>query len=216
MLAISDLVSPWRARSSPRSVGRVTTISPSACSSCIRRGTCWFSSPSGPFTITRPGSSDTDTPAGISMGFLPMRLIQLPDKANNFAADTFALRGLARHQAARCRNDGGAHPAEDTWQAVLASVHTAPRLRDPLQVGDDALSAGAVLQLDHERVEALALLDRVAGDVPLLLEDAGDLLLLARGRHLRALVQHVVRIPDAPEPVGHRFRQQRSPPTNST
>jgi hypothetical protein len=26
-------------------------------------------------TITRPGSTDTDTPAGISMGFFPIRLM---------------------------------------------------------------------------------------------------------------------------------------------
>ena len=52
---------------------------------------------------------------------------------------------------------------------------------------------GAVLELDHERVEALALADRVPRDVALFLEEAGDLLLLARGRHLgKALLQRFV------------------------
>ena len=35
-----ERVRPWRARSSPRSVGRLTTRLPFSCSICIRAGTC--------------------------------------------------------------------------------------------------------------------------------------------------------------------------------
>ena len=73
MFAISVRVSPCSARSGPRSVGRVTRISPSACSIFIRCGTACESSPSGPFTWTRPGESATETVAGSSMGCLPIR-----------------------------------------------------------------------------------------------------------------------------------------------
>ncbi len=77
MFAISVRVSPWSARSSPRSVGRVTRIVPSSCAISIREGTTCASSPFGPDTVTRPGSTDTVTPAGTSMGLLPIRLIRL-------------------------------------------------------------------------------------------------------------------------------------------
>jgi hypothetical protein len=50
MFAINVRVRPCSARSSPRSVGRVTTISASFFAICIRAGTVWESSPSGPFT----------------------------------------------------------------------------------------------------------------------------------------------------------------------
>src|SRR3712207_6858376 len=40
-----------------------TRSSPSPCSTAIRCGTVCESSPSGPFTITRPGESETLTPA---------------------------------------------------------------------------------------------------------------------------------------------------------
>src|SRR5512132_335759 len=98
MLATSVLVRPWRARSSPRSVGRVTSSCPSLSSTLIRRGTCCVSSPSGPFTITRPGEIDTETPAGITIGLFPIRLIQLPDETDHFAADAELLRRPARDE----------------------------------------------------------------------------------------------------------------------
>jgi hypothetical protein len=50
MFAMSVRVRPCSARSWPRSVGRVTVISVSDFSICIRAGTSCESSPSGPFT----------------------------------------------------------------------------------------------------------------------------------------------------------------------
>src|SRR4029453_6567568 len=146
----------------------------------MRRGHWWVRSPGGPLIITRPGSSDTDTPAGISIGFFPIRLIQLPHKTDDFAADAFAFGGLARDDPPGGRHDRRAHSAENARQAILASVHTAARLGDALQVGDDALPAGAVLELDDEHVVALARAHREALDVALLLEQPCDLDLLTR------------------------------------
>src|SRR5262245_37464642 len=186
MFATRERVSPWSARSSPRSVGRVTTSCPSCFSILIRAGTICVSSPSGPFTVTRPGSTATFTPSGISIGCLPIRLIRFsPDKTDDLAADPSLLRGLARDQPARGGEDRRAHPPEDTRQALLPSVHATAGLRDALQVGDDPLPVLAELERDLQRsVRALLLLpwmlavplvraeDAIARDVALLLQEA--------------------------------------------
>src|SRR5262249_60675066 len=70
----------------------VTVRMSSFFSMVISDGTCWVSSPSGPLTMTRPGSIAMLTPAGTGMGCLPMRLIRSPDEGEDFAADA-ALRG---------------------------------------------------------------------------------------------------------------------------
>src|SRR3954468_7758292 len=165
MFAMSERVSPCSARSSPRSVGRVTVSVPFSCSTFIRCGMSRESSPRGPLTITRPGESDTDTPAGSSIGLFPIRLISLPDEANDLAADPALLRGPAGHHAARGGQDRGSHAAEHARHAVLARVDAAARLGDPLQVRDHALAAAAVLELDHEVVERLTLLHPEVADV---------------------------------------------------
>src|SRR2546423_12292824 len=98
MFATRLRVSPCSARSSPRSVGRVTRSSPSPWSIFIRVGTCCVSEPSGPLTITRPGSIETETLDGTSIGFRPIRLMRLPDKADDLAADPLLLGGAARDE----------------------------------------------------------------------------------------------------------------------
>src|SRR5712691_3957859 len=148
MLAISVRVRPCSARSSPRSVGRATVIVPSACSIFIRCGTCCVSSPSGPLTITRPGSSEMLTLGGTSIGCLPIRLTCSPDEADDFAADSFLFRGPARDEPAGGRQDRHAHSAEHARQTIFARVDPATGLGHPLQVRDDPLAAPAVLQLD--------------------------------------------------------------------
>src|SRR5919199_5530398 len=126
MFAISVRVRPWSARSSPRSVGRVTVIVPSACSICIRCGTCCVSVPSGPLTITRPGSSDTVTPAGTSIGRFPIRLLRsLPDEAHDLAADPALLRGAGGDEPVRRGQDRDTHAPEHARQALLARVDAA-------------------------------------------------------------------------------------------
>src|SRR6476469_6344658 len=202
MFAISVRVKPCSARSSPRSVGLATVIVPSACSIFIRAGTCCASSPIGPLTITRPGEIETFTPVGSSIGCLPIRLIPLPDEANDFAADSFLFRGARGDQAGRRGQNRHTHSAEHARQAVLARVDTAAGLRDPLEVGDDPLAAPAILQLDDQGIEALALLHMEVRDVTLLLEDAGNALLQAGRGHLGVLVQRLVGVTDAGEHVG--------------
>src|SRR5579884_3025343 len=178
MFAIKVRVRPCRARSSPRSVGRETVRVPSSCVICIRCGIDWRSSPFGPATVMRPGSTETITPAGTSMGRFPIRLIarsRSPDEADDLAADALGLGGAARDDAAGRGQDRGAHAAEHARQAVLARVDAAARLRDALQVGQHPLARAAVLELDDERRMRAGLVDVVVADVALLLEDPGDL-----------------------------------------
>src|SRR5881398_708995 len=138
MFAINVRVRPCSARSSPRSVGRVTVIVPSSCAICMRCGTSWRSSPFGPETVTRPGSTETITPAGTSMGFFPIRLIVLlPDVAEDFAADALGLGGAARDDAAGGGHDRDAHAAEDALAAILAGVDPPARLGHALEAGED-------------------------------------------------------------------------------
>src|SRR5262245_28068263 len=140
MFATSVRVRPWRARSSPRSVGRFTSITPSSCVISMRTGTRCSSAPRGPLTLTTPpGETSTVTPLGTSIGLRPIRLMSLPDEGEHLAADA-ALRGLAaRDDAGRGGQDRGAEPAEHARQAVLARVDAAAGLRHPLQVGEHAL-----------------------------------------------------------------------------
>src|SRR4029077_10110336 len=108
--------------------GRVTTTVPSSCATDMRVGTSCWSERSGPATATRPGSIDTVTPAGISMGFLPIRLMRSPDEAHDLAADPALLRGAARHETRRRGQDRDSHPAQHARQTVLPGVDPAARL----------------------------------------------------------------------------------------
>src|SRR6266536_2757067 len=132
-----------------------------------------------------------------------------PDEAHDFAADSSFLRGPARDETARRGQDRHAHAAQHAWQTILARVHTATRLRHALQIGDHPLAAATVLQLDDQGIEALAGLDAKVLDVPLLLEDASDLDLQARGRHRHPLVQRLVGVADAGQHVGYWIRKHR-------
>src|SRR5947209_18383243 len=103
MFATSVRVRPCSERSSPRSVGRVTVMTPSDCSIFIRCGTCCCREPSGPVTATRAGSIVTVTPSGTLMGAFPILLIdlrdwRLPDESDDFAADPLLLCGAARDE----------------------------------------------------------------------------------------------------------------------
>src|SRR3954453_9668543 len=219
MFATSVRVRPWSARSWPRSVGRVTRICPSCCSMDMRWGTTWLSSPRGPLTWTRPGEIATFTPAGTSIGCLPIRLMAMapgsPDEAEDLAADTLLLGGAARDEPRGGGQDSGAHATEDARKAILARIDAAPGLRDALDVGDDPLAVAPVLELDHEHGMTGAI-DLVVLDVALLLHELGDALLEAGVRHRRGLVHRLVGVADAGEHVGDGIGQHLCPPTTSS
>src|SRR5205823_7523824 len=144
--------------------------------------------------------------------------------ADDLAADAALGGRAARDQAVGRGQDRGAHPAEDARQAVLARVDAAAGLGDALEIGDHALAIAAELEVDHQRVVGALLLlvllllvelagadDPVVADVALLLEQPRDLGLQARTRHLRALVQSLVCVPDPRQHVCDRVSLHRSP-----
>src|SRR4029079_6240468 len=133
----------------------------------------------------------------------------LPDEANYFAADAELLRRAARDQAIRGGHDRRSHASEDAREAVLRRIDAPARLRDALDVGDDPLPLGPELELDHQGIERLALLDAVVLDVTLVAKQARDLSLHVRGRHLHGFVQRLVRVLDAGEHVCNWIGQHR-------
>src|SRR4051794_12713826 len=189
MFAIRLLVSPCSARCSPRSVGRATVRVPSSIATCMSVLTCWLSSPFGPFTATAPGLTSISTPSGISIGFLPIRLISCsPDVRDDLAADA-PLPGLvAGHDAARGRHDRGAHASEDARNRVLGDVAAAAGAGDPVHAADHWIAILGVAKADPDDLSDPPRLDREVGDVALLLEDAAHLPLQARGGDLHLLV----------------------------
>src|SRR4051812_37641172 len=157
MLAMSERVSPCRARCSPRSVGRLTRSSPSACSTVMSRLLRSSSDPPGPATRTTSGSMVTVTVAGTGMGLRPMRLMRSPDLRDDLAADA-ALPGLmAGHHAARRRDDRRAHAALDLADPVRRRVVALARARHPAQAADRRAAVVGVLQAHADELAGTAL-----------------------------------------------------------
>src|SRR5262245_25057575 len=155
MLATRARVSPWSALAVRWSPARCTTMCPS--DTCTEQTACTVraSFPLGPWTSTWSPLTATCTPFGISIGFFPILDMTLvsspsPDETEHLAADPLAPGFPVGQHAARCRQDGHSHPAQDTRDLVSAHVEPAARLRHPPEPGDDALLARTVLQVDPE------------------------------------------------------------------
>src|SRR5437870_4591990 len=91
MLLTRVRVSPWSDRLSRSSSGRLTSRTPSPCSTTIGAATVWLRVPLGPLTVTVGPSMVTSTPEGTGTGSLPMRDIavsppglSLPDVGEDF------------------------------------------------------------------------------------------------------------------------------------
>src|SRR5215218_1532982 len=210
MLAIRLRVSPCRARCSPRSVGRSTVRVPSATETFMSRSKACSSSPFGPFTVTAPGWTSISTPSGISIGFLPIRLIsgsQSPDVCDDLAADAALARLVAGHHAARGRHDRGPHAAEDAGDVLLRHVAAAPGAGDALHPADHRIAVLGVAQPDLDHLADPAGLDAEVGDVALLLEDARHLALQPGGGDLHLLVLGQERVANPVQIIGDRIGQ---------
>src|SRR3954471_22502081 len=206
MLATSERMSPCRARCSPRSVGRLTRSSPSVCSTVMSRLLRSDSAPRGPVTWTTSGSMVTVTPAGTGMGFFPMRLIdRSPDLRDDLAAHAGAARLMAGHDAARRRDDRGAHAALDLADAARGRVVALPRARDAAQAADRRAAVLGVLQLHADALAGMLLLGRdelEAVDVALLAQDARHLALEVGRRDEHLLMGGDDPVADARQEVG--------------
>src|SRR4051812_28282755 len=207
MLAISERVSPCSARCSPRSVGRVTTISPLLRSTVMSRLLRSSSVPPGPATRTTSGSMVTVTVSGTGMGFLPMRLIASPDLRHDLAAHAGLARLVAGHHAARGGDDRGPHAALDLADAAGGRVMALAGARDAAQPADGRAAVLRVLQAHADELGGLPLrgrddLERL--DVALLAQDPRHLALEPRRRDVGGLVRGVDGVADPGEEVGDR------------
>src|SRR3954447_8021705 len=182
MFAISERDRPCRPRLNPSSSGRSTSTEPSAT---LTRMFVWIgcvSSPRGPLTRTTLSSpTATSTPLGISMGFLPIRLIcvprsfpSLPHVGEDLPADALLGRRTVGHHAARGRDQRDTEAAHHARQLTAAAVQPPARRGHPADAGDRPLLARPVLEPDAEGlVHALPLLLE-ADDVALILQDLQD------------------------------------------
>src|SRR5205085_6835492 len=96
----------------------------------LTRSSSW---PPGPATRTTSGSMVTVTVEGTAMGLRPMRLIGSPDLRDDLAADAGPAGLVGGHDAARRRDDGGAHAALDLADAAGRRVMALPRTGDAAQ-----------------------------------------------------------------------------------
>src|SRR5512143_2918634 len=200
--------SPWNARCWRSSFARWHDSSCPLSANLIPGGTGVLSWPLGPCTSTEPSETDTFTPGGTTMTLRPTRDIvgSLPDVAEDLAPHP-GLRGLAAgHDAPGGGEDVDAEAAVDAGDLALAALDPAAGAAHPLQVGDDPLPAGAVLQEDPDRPLPAVVDEPVVGDVPLVLEDARDLGLEPRRRHVDLGQPRPHPVPDAGDHVRDGIR----------
>src|SRR5690349_20216975 len=157
MFAIRLLVSPCRARCSPRLVGRSTVTVPSACSTLMSAERRWLSSPFGPLTATLPGATSTVTLSGTEMGFLTILLMGIlvarsPDVGDDLAADALLLGFMPGHPPGRGADDRVLGPAIAPRHLVVFEVAPAARPRDSLHPGDHRPAVLGVLEADSDRL----------------------------------------------------------------
>src|ERR1044072_2270319 len=164
MFAIRLRVSPWRARCSPRSVGRLTTIVPSSFSTVSSAERLCSSSPFGPLTATRPGATSTVTASGTGMGFLPILLMGSPNVGDNLAADSLRLRLVPCHHAGPGADGRRAGAAQHAGHMFVVDVAAPARARDALESGDERAPVLRVLELDPELLADLRRLLREGAD----------------------------------------------------
>src|SRR5436853_7344256 len=151
MFAISERDRPCRPRLNPSSSGRSTSTEPSAM---LTRMLVWIgcvSSPRGPLTRTTLSSPTApSTPLGISMGFLPIRLIYVPRSVpwsfpssphvgEDLAADALPGRRTVGHDAAGGRDQRDTEPAHHARQVAAAPAGPPARPGHPAEGGDRPL-----------------------------------------------------------------------------
>src|SRR5580698_223527 len=80
---------------------------------------------------------------------------ELPDFAEDLAANTFATRLATSHDTLRGGHDGDAKATLNATDLITAEVHTATGTRYALQIADDSLIVRAVLQVNAENLHAI-------------------------------------------------------------
>src|SRR5438552_5085950 len=164
MLFASVRDSPHMARARVESSRGLSESAPSSWRTSISSATVQASWPLGPCTVTVWPSRVTVTPAGIAMGFLPIRDISV-HPAEDFAADVGVARGVVGHHALGRRQDRDAQAVLDRLEVLDRGIDAPAGLGDAADLGDHRFAV-EVLQLDFELREAARPLHQgVAPDV---------------------------------------------------
>src|SRR5436305_3202722 len=106
--------------------------------------------PLGPSANTFPSATRTLTPAGTGTGCLPTRdmVVPLPDGTQQLAADLLGPGAAVAHDAPAGAEDADPQPVQHRAELVVAAVEPPARPAGALDVTDDALPLGAVLEED--------------------------------------------------------------------
>src|SRR5688500_12709993 len=167
------------------------------------------SSPFGPFTeMTLPSLSVTVTPFGTATGAFPIRDMggaPLPDESEKLTARARLARLTVGHQPLRRGQDRDPEAVPHTRILGDADVLAKAGRGHALQRTDDRLAPRGVLEPHAEQLLAILRLDRaVVLNVVVLLQDARDLGLHLRQRHVDAAVLRSASIADPRQHVGDR------------
>ena len=204
-------MSPWSARSSPRSVGRVDGDLGLRLLDLHARGNVLRELAERALHLDVPGrdrhghaGGNIDGSAADSRHRYQTKAITSPPTPRS-AAWRFVITPTEVDMMAV------PSPPRTRGSRSLPRVDAAAGLGDALEVGDDAAAIARELQLDDEHAvrERLALVvggldDAEVLDVALVLEDARDLLLHLGGRHRRRVVQRTVGVANPGQHVGDR------------
>src|SRR5512136_1858695 len=136
--------SPCSALACASSPLRVTRITAPSTLACVRFGSSKLSLPLGPSTKTRGPFNSTLTFGGIATGCLPILDInrfELPNVAEEFAADVLFAGLGAGHHPAGGGHDGHAQSAEHARNLGRAHVPAQARLADAPEAYDHAFAA---------------------------------------------------------------------------
>src|SRR5712691_595311 len=204
MLATRARAMPCSARACRWSASRLRTTVLFSTRALSSGGMAWASLPLGPSALTRPFSTWTFTPWGMTTGFLPIRdIVSLsPHVGEDFAADLL-LAGLAvGHDTPGRRHDRHAHAAQDGRDLVVTDVDPPSRRGHAHQPRDHLLVGRAVLEIDAERVLLLVLEHAVVLDEALALEDLGHAQLEPGRRDVHLFVLGPAGVADAGQEVG--------------
>src|SRR5512134_2092508 len=218
MLATRVRVSPCSALCRGSSEGRATVTWPSAWLTAISRGRVRRSSPFGPFTAMVAPSTVTATPAGMATGRLPMRdmAASLPDDGDELAAEVGRARLPVGHQALRRGHDRHAEAVLDPRDLAALDVVPEAGLAHPVELADHGQLV-VVLQVQSQHPPAPVVQDLVVLDEVVLEEEARELDLELRRRHVHPAVACRAGVPDARQEIrdgishAHRGRLTSSP-----
>src|SRR6478609_5387140 len=215
MLLTRVRVRPCRALLWRSSSGRLTSRTPSPCSTVIGAATVWDRVPLGPLTVTSGPSMAMSTPDGTATGSLPIRdmlffsfsVSSLPDVGEDFPTHALLVCLAVGQQALAGRDDRDAKSAEHLRETRVLGVDPQAGLADAAHASDRTLAVAAVLQGDGQRLADLALgglRHVVRRDVALLLEDVGDTLLELAVRDGHRVVVRLVGVAQTSEHVCDR------------